>query len=337
MPWVRLAELPTPVEAVPTLSERAGADIWIKRDDLTGTRYGGNKVRKLEYLLGEALAEKADTLITTGAAGSHHALATTLYAADLELPVHVVAFPQPYSAHAEGHLKAMLQAGAEVHPTRSAALAVPGATALSARMRLRRRRPFVIPPGGSSVAGTLGHVEAGLELARQMEARTMPEPDAVYAPFGTGGTVAGLAIGLAAAGLTCAVIGVRVVPRSVANQTLVGNLVKRTVKKLRGLDTRFPDVAADARALIQIAHQEYGGGYGAATSEGRNAGRLAREHADIELDPTYTQKAFAALLRDASGDRKGQRLLFHHTLSRAEPDLTKAPPLRDDLRRLLKR
>src|SRR5690606_2505385 len=130
---------------------------------------GGNKVRKLEYVLGEAFAKEADTLVTSGAAGSHHALATALFGAEQGFAVHVVLMPQRYSAHVEEQLRAVLAAGAEVHPVRSGALVLPAVQALAARLKLRGREPFVVPPGGSSVAGVIGHVEAGLELARQME------------------------------------------------------------------------------------------------------------------------------------------------------------------------
>src|SRR5690606_27778358 len=105
---VRLTELPTPVEPLPALSRWAGAELWIKRDDRTAARYGGNKVRKLEYVLGEAFAKEADTLVTSGAAGSHHALATALFGAEQGFAVHVVLMPQRYSAHVEEQLRAVL-------------------------------------------------------------------------------------------------------------------------------------------------------------------------------------------------------------------------------------
>src|SRR5690606_28136082 len=93
VPHVPLAELPTPVEPLPSLSTWAGAEIWVKRDDKSGSRYGGNKVRKLEYVLGEAFAQEADTLITTGAAGSHHALATAIYGIEQGFVVNAVLIP----------------------------------------------------------------------------------------------------------------------------------------------------------------------------------------------------------------------------------------------------
>ncbi|MBX3270788.1 MAG: pyridoxal-phosphate dependent enzyme [Sandaracinaceae bacterium] len=337
LPFIAIADLPTPIVPVPTLASKAGAAIWIKADGRTSPRYGGNKVRKLEYLLGEAVAEGADTVVTTGAAGSHHALATAIFASELRLRVHVVAFPQPWSAHAEHQLRAILHAGAEVHPVPSPALALPRAQALAARLRLRGRRPHVIPPGGSSVAGVIGYVEAGLELSRQIEAGALPEPDAIFVALGTAGTAAGLAVGLAAAGVTSTIVGVRVVPRAIANRARIAELIGRTVMRLKRLDERFPDVAKPARSHVEIDGEELGPGYGAETAVGRYAMRLAREHAGLSLDPTYTAKAWSGMMRAAAGPRAGQRLLFVDTLSTAAPSFERAPRLPDSLRRLLRR
>lgn len=339
IPHVRLAELPTPVLPVESLSSRAGAEIWIKREDRTAARYGGNKVRKLEYILGEALSRQADTLITAGAAGSHHAVATALYGGEAGLRVHVVSMPQRYSAHAEEQLRALLGAGGHVHPVRGGASLIPMMTTLAARQKLRRRRPYIVPPGGSNVAGIIGQVEAGLELARQVEAGVAPEPDAIFVPLGSGGTVAGLSIGLAAAGLTSRLIAVRVVPRAVANRALLRSQIKRTVRHLCELDTRFPNVAEIARSHIEIDGSEFGGGYGEPTSVARNATRVAREHAGIALDPTYTSKTFSGLLRRARGELSGKRILFWHTLNGADLStlVGAAPSLPKNLRRLLRR
>lgn len=339
LPHVALADLPTSVERLDGLSDRAGAEIWVKRDDVTASRYGGNKVRKLEYVLGEALARESDSLITSGAAGSHHAVATAIYGASLGLEVHAVLMPQRYSAHAEEHLRRLLLAGARVHPAGSAAAMMPRVTAVATRERLRGRRPMVIAPGGSTIAGLVGHVEAGLELARQMEAGVLPEPDSIFVALGTGGTAAGLAVGLAAAGITATVVGVRVVPRAVANQAVLRSHMGRVVRHLRALDDRFPQVASVARSHLVIDHEEIGPGYGVQTSAGRNAERLARQYAGLELDATYTAKAFAAALRWARGPLAHKRLLYIHTLNGVDlrPSLEGAPPLPAKLRKLLRR
>lgn len=340
IPHVSLARLPTPVEPLEAVSSRLGASVWVKRDDQTALRYGGNKVRKLEYALGEALKRGADAVITTGAAGSHHALATALFGAELGLTVHAVLVPAHFTPHAEDNLHALLVAGAEVHPVRSSAAVLPKMASLAARARLRGgHRPVLLPPGGTNTAGVIGHIEAGLELVRQMEADEIPEPDAVFVPLGTGGTAAGLAVGLAAAGLTCRVIAVRVVPRAVANRPLLGRLVQGAVRHLRSVDNRFPDVADDAMGLITIEHGELGDGYGVPTSQARVAKRMMAEHAGLELDTTYTAKTVAAMTRLARAELAGQTLLYVHTLSGAplDPRVRRAPTLTRNLRRLLVR
>lgn len=338
LPHVPLADLPTPLEEFPALSKWAGAEIWIKRDDLTAARYGGNKVRKLEYLLGDAFAREADSLVVVGAAGSHHALASAIFGAHQGLEVHAVLMPQQYTTHVEEQLRGMLAAGAHVHSVPSPALLLPAMTALAARLRLRGRRPYTVAPGGSNLAGVIGHVEAGLELARQIEAGVVPEPDAIYVALGSGGTAAGLAIGLAASGITARIVAVRVVPRTLANRRRISSLITRAVDHLRELDDRFPIVTHAARELIDVDHGELGDGYGRATSTGRNATRLARELASLELDATYTAKAFAAVLRDARGSLEGRRILYVHTLSSADlsPLIANAPPLPKNLAALLK-
>ncbi len=334
VPHIPLTELPTPAEPLPELSRWAGAELWVKRDDRTAARYG-----KLEYLLGEAFAQEADTLITAGAAGSHHVLATALFGAAQGFAVHGVLIPQRFSSHVEEQLRAMLAAGAEVHPVGNGALALAAMPALATGLRLRGRRPYVIPPGGSNQAGTLGYVEAGMELGRQMEAGILPEPDAVFVALGSGGTTAGLAVGLAAAGVTSKVIAVRVVPRVMANRTTLSSLIGRVVTHLRQLDERFPDVASVARGQIEIDSGEIGEGYGEPTARGDNATRLARELAGLELEPTYTAKALAAALRHARDRFAKRRILYLHTSSSADlgPSVHDAPPLPRSLTRLLRR
>src|SRR5438477_12977555 len=118
LPHVALGTLPTPLERSARLTDALGGDVWVKRDDLTGGPYGGNKVRKLERLLADALDRGADTIITTGAAGSHHVLATATYAARLGLAVHGVMVPQKKTPHVEATLRASVAAGAALHSVR---------------------------------------------------------------------------------------------------------------------------------------------------------------------------------------------------------------------------
>jgi D-cysteine desulfhydrase len=326
LPRIALATLPTPVERLAQVSERANAEVWVKRDDLTSPAYGGNKVRKLEYLLGAARAAGADTLITVGALGSHHVLATSIFGAREGFDVHAVLGPQPGTAHVLESARGDLAAGATLHGVPSFALVPLAAKALALKLRMQGRTPYVIPAGGSSEVGALGYVEAGVELASQLAARTMPEPRAIHLALGTGGTVAGAAVGLAACGVTAEIVGVRVTDPALSNRIVLAQLVRRVVARLRALDPRFPDVADMALARIRIEPRELGRGYGVATDAARFADGLARVDG-LALETTYTAKTLAGLMRDAAGRAPRTPLLYWHTLSSADlsPLLAKAP------------
>jgi 1-aminocyclopropane-1-carboxylate deaminase/D-cysteine desulfhydrase-like pyridoxal-dependent ACC family enzyme len=315
LPRVDLATLPTPVERLDDLSQRTGSELWVKRDDLTAAEYGGNKVRKLEYLLGEAQRRGAEAIITAGALGSHHVLTTALYAPRLELEVHAVIVPQPWSPHVEETLRCMIGAGAQLHGAASLGGAAARALAVAAQLRLAGQRPYVIPQGGSSPVGATGYVAAGIELAAQVDAGALPEPEAIYVPVGTAGTAVGLAVGLAAAGMTTPVVAVRVVDRMFVNRATLRTITNGTVHRLRALSPHFPAVGANALRHLRLDGTEVGDGYGYPTQAAAHALRVARDGAGLTLDMTYTAKAFAAFLRDA--EVGGRRLLYWHTLSSA--------------------
>ena len=328
IPHERLVAEPTPVQALPRLSRMTGTELFIKRDDQTSPVYGGNKVRKLEFLLGHARARGDDSLVTIGAFGSHHVLATSTHGARAGFAVHAVLVPQPWTPHVGENLRADLAAGAQLHPVRRGLLGPPELLRVAAKLRLSGRRPYMIPHGGSSPVGALGYVEAGLELAAQIDAGSCPEPDAIYVALGSCGTVAGLAIGLAAAGLTTPIIAARVTDRVVANRWLLGELIDRAALRLQRRDQRFPSVANTAKSLVHIDDSGFGAGYGAQSDETKRAQELARADG-FEVDPTYTGKTLAVMLRHAEGERRGQTLLYLHTLSSADMSsvLRRAPAL----------
>lgn len=328
---------PTPLELLPKLSGVAGAEVWCKRDDLSGLPYGGNKVRKLEFLIAQAEAEGADTILTTGAAGSHHVLATALYAGRRGFDVHAVVMPQARNPHVEENLRADLAAGAILHPLSGYAVMPAAMAALAAKLKLQKRRVFVIGPGGSDATGVLGYVEAGLEIGQQLLDLPGREPDAIYVPLGSGGTAAGLAVGLAAAGVMAEIVAVRVTPRHLMNKAILSTLTRGLVQRLREHTDRFPGVGEIAMKNLTIEEDFLGEGYGIATGAGREATRVAAETDGLILDPSYTSKTMAALLAHARGARKGQRLLFLHTLSSAPiaPLLEGAPALPKKLAALM--
>jgi 1-aminocyclopropane-1-carboxylate deaminase/D-cysteine desulfhydrase-like pyridoxal-dependent ACC family enzyme len=317
LPWIPLGKFPTPVERAKGVSRSTGAEVWIKRDDLSAPDYGGNKVRKLELLLGHAVARGCARVITLGALGSHHALATTLHARKAGLDVTLVLYPQPIDAHVADDLLADHALGARLVRSNGPARAF----LLAGRELLRPGRAELIPPGGSSSLGTVGHVEAGLELAEQIHAGELPEPDEVYVAFGTGGTAAGLALGFALAGLRSTVIAVRVVPAIVANAPLLAKLGRGARALLRRGGARLPRV----RSRIELEPRFLGPGYGVATDASRAAVERFMKEDGLQLETTYTGKTAAALLARA---RSGKTMLFWDTFSSADiaPLVAKADP-----------
>jgi len=302
VPWMPLGRFPTRVERVAGLVPD-GVELWIKRDDESGVEYGGNKVRKLEFLLAEARARGARRLCTLGGIGSHHVLATAIYGARAGFEVEAVVFPQPVTEHVREQLRADLAAGALLTPTRGY-LGVP----LAVWRGKRKPETMWIAPGGSSVTGTLGYVSAGLELRAQIECGNLPQPDVIYVALGSCGTAAGLAVALA--GLTPAVevVAVRVVDRLVANAGKTRRLARDTHALVA------PGVKWRGGSLgLRVEHGFFGGRYGRATDASEAAVREAAR-AGLRLETTYTGKAMAALLADARAGRlDGKRVLFWHT------------------------
>ena len=312
LPRVPLTMLPTPVERLAGL-ETGAAGIWVKRDDRTAALYGGNKPRKLELVLGAARARGARSVLTFGAFGTHHGLATTVFARAAGLRTILVLVPQPVTAAVRQTLLLTHAFGAELHRARGPAGAAATALALLARGAAAGARPFVVPAGGSSVAGTLGFVDAGLELAEQVRAGALPAPDAVFAPLGTGGTVAGLALGLRLGDLATPVVGVLVTDILPPSRARVLGLARRALARMRRLDPAVPALALDDAGLA-VDTRFVGPGYGVPTPAALRARDLLAAHGNVALETTYTAKALAALLVHAETPAgRGRRLLFWNT------------------------
>lgn len=310
IPWEPLGRYPTPVQPL-----ALGNHLYIKRDDLSAQPYGGNKVRKLEFLLAAARARGARRLITVGAAGSHHALATTIYGKQLGLEVSLVLFPQPLTQHVREILLLDAAFGAELRYTRRMET-VPAAL-FAATVRYRGERAMVIPPGGSDATGTLGYVSAALEVVEQARRGELPMPDTVVVAAGTLGTTAGLALGFALADVPVRLVAARITSRIVTNERVLMRLIRGAEDILRraGLPGNR---AARAFDSVELRHEYIGKGYGVGTAEAEHADRVFHE-IGIHLDTTYTAKAAAALLEEA--ETAHGNVLFWHTLSSAEPPL----------------
>jgi D-cysteine desulfhydrase len=293
LPLAGIAELPTPLEALSIVGvDAGGGGLWVKRDDLTNPVYGGNKVRKLDLLLGKALAEERPAVITFGAYGSNHALATAVHSRALGIEPHVVLSPQAPTAYARATVLAHAALGTHLH-------LVEGWEGLREAVRVRQEltardgiEPLVIPMGGTSALGATGYVNAALEAGERL--------GTVYVASGTLGTAVGLAIGFAALGAPTRVVGVRVTPAQIANEEVARSLAADTLALLRSLDPSFPALDYDDLAL-ELRHDLFEPGYAVPTPEAGEAVAVAAA-AGLTLETTYTGKAMQALRLDAGMD-----------------------------------
>lgn len=310
LPVVSLGRFPTPVEETTSLARALGlSSLWVKRDDRSGEIYGGNKVRKLELLLGRARADHRGWVATAGAWGSHHVLATTLFSRALGLRVAAVLCPQPPTPHVLDTLLCTHGSGAVITTVPSPFAVPPVLAAVAAR-----RRAMLIPPGGSSPLGALGFAGAALELAAQVAAGECPAPERIYVALGSSGTMAGLLVGTALAGLGAEVVGVRVTARYMTGETFVAGLANRAAALLRRLAPAAPELRF-TREAVTVLHDQIGEGYGHPTERAAEAAELARVHAGLALDPTYTAKAMAGLIADLQRRPPTGPILFWSTLS----------------------
>lgn len=285
VPRVSLARIPTPLESL----THVAPGLWIKRDDRSGMVIGGNKVRALEFLL--AGVRPGDEVVTAGGVGSTHAVATALCARTLGATASVALWRQQMNPWAE-RVSATLVGAA----TRRHVFAHPVSALMWAQWRRFRGAKF-IAPGGTTPLGILGHVNAALEVAQQIRNGDAPTPTRVVVPLGTGGTAAGLALGLRIAGLDGSILLTRVVPRLVGRVGRVVRLANATARLIEQYTgERLPRIR---RRDFELTHTYYGGAYGCSIAAADAvAARLAP---GIVLDSTYSAKACAAAI-DACGE-----------------------------------
>ena len=322
--YVPLGEFPTPVQKLETLGAELGiSQLYIKRDDLSGKLYGGNKPRKLEFILGHVLRSKAREVMTFGGAGSNHALATAIYARQVGVKSISMLMPQPNAQYVRRNLLMSQYCGAELHlcgtgleSVRNMPLVYTAAAYQLLRHRLKKGRfPYFIHPGGSSPPGVIGFVNAALELRGQIASGETPEPEYIYVTSGTMGTTAGLILGLRAAKLGGRVVSVRICGERFVNTRAMIGLINKTNSLLCSLDASFPRFEF-SETDINIRHDYAGQRYALFTDEGMKAVSLMRECEGIKLDGTYTGKTLAALKHEAkNGSLRGKAVLFWNTLN----------------------
>jgi 1-aminocyclopropane-1-carboxylate deaminase/D-cysteine desulfhydrase-like pyridoxal-dependent ACC family enzyme len=321
LPHIPIGVFPTPLGELQKIPHELGPveSLHVKDDGVSSDVYGGNKVRKLEFVLGEALRQGAREVMTFGFAGSNHATATAVHAAALGLRSISMLLPQADAPYVATNLAVSTAVGAELHYYRTVPGLAAGVVRQTAAHQLRTgHRPFVIAPGGSSPLGTVGFVAAAFELADQLERHALSAPDLLYVALGSGGTAVGLALGLAAAGLPTNVVAVRVTELKHANENKAVKLWRETVALLRDADPTFPPLDPD-RTRLSIRHDFFGDGYAVPTPQATEAIDLMRSHESIRLDVAYTGKTLACLISDSRrGALEKKRVLFWNTYNAAD-------------------
>ncbi len=311
-PRVRLAHLPTPLEALPRLSEHLdGPNLYIKRDDCTGLATGGNKTRKLEFLMAEALQEKADTIITQGAVQSNHARQTAAAAARLGMGCELLfenRVQDPDDAYLNsGNVLLDRLLGANMHHYPKATDMNQAMSDLAEELRSKGKRPYIIPGGGSNPVGALGYVNCALELLAQANDQGLVIDHLVHAT-GSTGTQAGLIVGLKAmhSGIPLLGIGVNA-PKELQEENVYKLAVETADYVGAGGCVHRDDVVANCDYV--------GEGYGITTDSMKEAVSLLARLEGILADPVYSGKGLAGMfdLIRKGYFRKGENVVFLHT------------------------
>ncbi len=306
LPHLALGERPTPVRELP------GLDIWVKEDGAFGSGgWGGNKVRKLEWLIPDAKRRGRRSILTFGGLGTNWGLATALYGREHGLETALALLDQPIDDHVRAQLTRLEASGARIYRTRTKARTVALLPWLLARNARGGRPPYLLPAGGSSRVGALDYVEAALEIAAQVEAGSLPEPACVVVPVGTGGTASGLALGLQIAGLRSRVLGVVVNDQLRLDPPVMSRLARRTAALLQSRGADLGPLQLDP-GMLDLTREEIGPGYGHPTEAATRAAARAAEE-QLSLDPVYTAKAMAGLLALRKGGQLDPPVLFVHT------------------------
>jgi D-cysteine desulfhydrase len=315
--YISLANLPTPVRKLEKISMLAQADVFMKFDGLTAhdktpKLYGGNKVRKLEFLLADARAQGAQSVMTFGAAGSNHCLATAAYAHELGLECDIFLKPQPSEAVVRRNLLLQLATGSHLHYFLTEELRNNAASFRELNQeKITGKAPYVIPTGGSNSIGILGFVNAAFELDEQIKQDILPEPDYIFVPLGSGGSYCGLTLACKVLGLKTIVVGVPIEPINFEPpiREALGNLNQM----LHKADHSFP-LYDWQKEPLSITTGYAGEEYGLFTEEDNRAMRMLKELENIDLDGVYTGKACACMLDYLSEQNcQGKTFLFWNT------------------------
>lgn len=317
---VRLGFFPTPLYKLEGISEDFGVEVYIKREDFSGTTlFGGNKIRKLEYLLGDARANGCDTVVTYGATQSNHAMQTATAARKCGMTpiLYLAALVEPSPEDVRANLLLDTILGAELHilSTRPGELMADTLARCRPEIELRLNelrsqghKIYDMPAGGSSSVGVLGYVDAFVELSEQLDSLGV-QPDYIFTAAGTGGTLGGLAAGKALLDSTAQIIGIQVSPKDpIAYPKLVNTLANSALERIRAEErTDESDFYCDPNYFAP--------GYEMPSRDANDAIRYLARREGLFSDPVYSGKSLCGLLSYLRSGRiaKGSKIVFVHT------------------------
>ena len=305
---INLGTFPTPVQKLSNLSKFFNCQMYIKRDDISGNELGGNKIRKLEYLFGDIIKSGKSDILSYGACYSNFIAIFTYYAHKLGYNVHNILFPQPDTNYKDEN-QFLINSFSKSITNIISPILLPFSIA---KFKIFHPNSYLSPMGGTNTITSLGYVNAGLELAEQIKNGEIPEPDYIFLPFGTGGTIAGLIVGLQIANLHPKVFGIRVVDKIISNRIVLMKLIysiKRFLLKINP-ETIFNKLE------YYIINDYYGKGYAIPTLESEYARRLFIEKENVLLDTTYSGKACSAMINMIENNSdKNKCFLFWNTFN----------------------
>lgn len=318
VPFIPLADAPTAVERCDALADYLGrGDVWMKRDDRISAVYGGNKVRRYEFVLADAKARGATGIVTVGGLASTQVMATARFGQALGLPVTAVLFDQPVTRFTREAILTSVDAGATL---------VHGGGYLRSAWKYRalQKRPgaYVIGPGAATPRANLGYVDAVLELAAQVERGEMPRPDVIVLPTGSSGTLAALALATAWLGWDTEVVGVRITLAVACNALTVGLVRERTFRWIAARAPEFGRSLGRRRGRYRLYGGALGPGYGFPTAESVEAMEWYRRLTGKAGEVTYSAKALVGLRAVARDPAyAGKTILLWQTLSDVRPEV----------------
>ncbi len=321
IPRVSIIQYPTPVEKLKKINDLLdGTNIWIKRDDLTNSHYGGNKPRKFEFAFAQALKKKKTRILTVGGIGTNHGLACAIHSPKFGLKTSLFFINQPLTHLVRDNLLCDHHFGAKLYFTKNTL----GTIWKLLSKLISNRSSYYLGVGASNPFGTIGFVNAGLELADQINAGLLPEPDKIFVALGSMGMAVGLAIGIGLAGLKTKIVGVAVSAETYNSNKKIMKLAKQTIRILRKADPSILDVSTRIFDRLIVDRSFFGGEYGRWTKDGIEAMKKFNTD-ECQLEPVYTAKAFSALLAYCQENPKvkTENILYWH--SRSSVDLTKIP------------